>query len=102
MYDTDIHLMVKIFQEIFQFEGKVETDPAKYVKRHENRIKKAGQLFQYLDLAEVDAESPLGWRPTHSLMELIAKRMSKNKPRGKSCCSEDLTSAFLWVTVFGG
>jgi hypothetical protein len=99
MIDNDAYLMVAIFQKMFQLEKGI-ADPAKYVKRHELRIKKAGQLLEYLGLAEQDAESSLGWKPTRRLIEIIADRLSKNLPRGESY-GDDHTSHFLSIAVFG-
>jgi hypothetical protein len=98
MYGTDIHLMVTIFQQVFRFKSKVEMDPAKYVQQHEVRIKRAGQLFEYLGLAKRDSKSPLGWRPTNSLMGLIAKRLLEEPPKRKL---DKISVTFLWDEVFG-
>jgi hypothetical protein len=98
MFNNDTYLMVSIFQKIFQFEEIA--DPAKYVKRHEIRVKKAGQLLEYLGLAEQDVKSPLGWKPTRRHIEIIADRLSKNLSRGESEV-DDLTTRFLSIAVFG-
>ena len=99
MFNNDTYLMVVIFQKMFQLDMEIN-DPAKYVKRHESRIKKAGQLLEYLGLAEQDVESPLGWKPTRHLIEIIANRLSKHLPRGEFEV-DDLTTYFLSAAVFG-
>ena len=48
--------------------------PEKYVKTYKSDIEEAGQLFAYLGLAKPDTQSPLGWRPTPALLDVIAKR----------------------------
>ena len=90
MFDNDTQLMVRIFQEVFQLEGYEEHDPVKYVKSYEWEIEEAGQLLAYLGLAKPDRQSPLGWRPTHLLLDVIAKRaVRRSKPLDRSVCAED-------------
>ena len=90
MFDNDTQLMVSIFQEVFQLEGSVEHDPVKYVKTYETHIEKAGKLFAYLGLAKPDTQSPLGWKPTHLLMEIIAQKVvRRSKLIDRMVCDED-------------
>ena len=90
MFDNDTQLLVSIFQEVFQLEGSVEHDPVKYVKTYELDIEEAGKLFAYLGLAKPDTQSPLGWKPTHLLMEIIAKRVvRRSKLIDRMVCAED-------------
>ena len=102
MFDNDTYLMVALFQAVLQFEDHVETEPLKYVKRHAFRIKKAGQLFEYLGLAKPDAESPIGWRPTGFLIKIIAERLLATKPRTIASSDDlDFTLDFLCQKIFG-
>ena len=56
----------------------------KYVKRYAGHIEWAGRLFQFLDLAKPDKQSPLGWRPTPLLLDLMNKQSArKSKPSHK-------------------
>src|ERR1700730_5977700 len=63
LLDENMERIVCIFQKEFHL-GYVERDPVKYVKRYPGEIDWAGHLFKYLGLAELDKQSPLGWRPT--------------------------------------
>ena len=74
MFDNDTQLVVSIFRRAFQMVGSEEHVPEKYVKSYKSDIEEAGQLFAYLGLAKPDTQSPLGWRPTPALMDVIAKR----------------------------
>jgi hypothetical protein len=71
MFDNDTQLMVGIFRRVFQMARSEEHIPEKYVKSYKSDIEEAGQLFAYLGLAKSDAQSPLGWRPTPALMDVI-------------------------------
>ena len=97
MYDNDIHLMVAIFQRL---DGQEELHPAKYVKMHDCEINDAGEVLEYLGLAQPDKNSPLGWRPTHLLMEIIGRRLSKLKLQQEPA-DDELTVHLLRDAVFG-
>ncbi len=45
-----------------------------YLKRYASQIEITGKLFEYLDLAEPDERSHLGWRPTRLLLEIMNER----------------------------
>jgi hypothetical protein len=96
MYDNDVRLMVAIFQRL---DGQDESDPA-YVKMYDCEIKDAGEVLEYLGLAQPAKNSPLGWRPTHLLMEIIAKRLSKQKPQLEPA-DDELMVHLLRDAVFG-
>jgi hypothetical protein len=107
MFDNDTQLLVAIFQEVFHPEKPhkrfYRLVPAGYVKTYKSQIEIAGQLFEYLDLAKSDPESPLGWRPTHLLLEVIAKRAARqSKPLDRFVhVADDLTTTLLCDAVFG-
>jgi len=103
MFDNDIQLMVSIFHKAFQMEGAEERDPAKYVKTYKSDIEEAGQLFTCLGLAEPDTQSPLGWRPTPALMEIIANRAARlARPLDGMVSAEDrLIISLLCDAAFG-
>ena len=82
MFDNDTQLMVGIFPRVFQMARSEEHIPEKYVKSYKSDIEEAGQLFAYLGLAKPDAQSPLGWRPTPALMDVIAKSRKANSQDG--------------------
>ena len=83
MFDKDTQCLVRIFQKVFHL-SYVERDQVKYVKRYAWHIEWAGRLLQYLGLAKLDKQSPLGWRPTPLLLDLMNKRSArKSKPSHK-------------------
>ena len=92
--DDDTQLMVSIFQKVFHLHH-VERDQVKYVKRYADAIKRTGQLFEYLGLARPDKQSPLGWRPTLVLLDIMNKHA-----RGKSKRSDKPTSTLNHVLMF--
>jgi hypothetical protein len=90
MFDNDTELMVSIFRRAFQMVRSEEHVPEKYVKSYKSDIEEAGQLFAYLGLAKPDTQSPLGWRPTPALMDVIAKRAVRpSKPIHRMARAED-------------
>ena len=103
MFDKDTQQLVSFFQKEFQLRKYFERDPVKYVKRHELEIKTTGQMLKYLNLAKSDKRSPLGWRPTHLLMDIINKKaVRKSMPSGKwPSALEHLFIYLLDDTVFG-
>ena len=107
MFDNDTELLVAVFQEVFQLEpdegdDELELDSVQYMQRHKWQIEIAGQLFAYLGLARPDTQSPLGWRPTHLLLEVIAKRaVRRSKLIDRIVCEEDtLIISLLCDAVF--
>ena len=83
MFDQDTQRLVGIFQKVFHL-SYVERDQVKYVKRYARHIEWAGRLFEYLGLAKPDKQSPLGWRPTPLLLDLMNKQSArKSKPSHK-------------------
>jgi hypothetical protein len=58
MWDSDIRLIVNIFQKILpslEAENSVE-----YLERHKHAVKAAGRELKFLRLAEPDEKSPFG------------------------------------------
>jgi hypothetical protein len=83
MFDQDTQRMVRVFQKVFHL-SYVERDQVKYVKRYAEHIEWAGRLFEFLYLAKGDKRSPLGWRPTPLLLDIMNKRAErKTKPSRK-------------------
>ncbi len=80
MFDQNTQRLVRIFQKVFNL-SYVERDQVKYVKRYAHAIERAGQLFEYLGLANVDKQSPLGWRPTPVLLDIMNKQAGRKSPR---------------------
>jgi hypothetical protein len=103
MWNNDAHLMVSIFLNTVQLEGSEQYEPQKYAKEYEAHIKDAGLLFQYLGLAKSDSESPLGWKPTPELLEIIAERAARRiKQSSRDAGVEDtIITSLLRDLVFG-
>jgi hypothetical protein len=100
--DTGSRLMITIFQQVFLPQDD-ERDPKKYLKKYASDIKLAGQLFEYLGLAQIDERSPLGWKPTDQLVDIIAKKAARpSKPTAKSAINGGgLILDLLTDAVFG-
>ena len=103
MFDNDTELMVGIFRRVFQLARSEERVPERYVKTYKSDIEEAGQLFAYLGLAKPDTQSPLGWRPTPALLDVIAKRaVRRSKPIDRMARAEDsLIISLLCDAAFG-
>jgi hypothetical protein len=100
MFDSEARRLVTIFQDVFNL-GDCEPDRAKYVKRHAGFIETTGRLFEYLSLAELDKESPLGWRPTPVLLYLMNEQARKSTPSRKSISMQGkLLMSFLDDAAF--
>jgi hypothetical protein len=95
-------LLVGLFQQAIQV-GKVESDPEKYLEKFSSEIKTTGRFFEYLGLAKADNHSPLGWKPTAPLLDLIAKsKPRRSKPTTKSSSlAESLVLDLMLETVLG-
>jgi len=91
--------MITIFQQVHNGDGIC--DPMKYVKRYGREIEEAGQLFAYLNLAEYDSKSYLGWRPTRRLIEILAKQAAHPSKLGKKAGESSLILDLLADAVFG-
>jgi hypothetical protein len=102
MFDKDTQRLVDLFQDIFHVDY-VELDQVKYVKRYAGEIKSTGQLFEYLGLARPDKQSPLGWRHTPVLLDVMNKHArGKSKPSDRPTSMLDrLLSYLLHDAVFG-
>jgi hypothetical protein len=88
-FDTDTYLLFSIHYEAYEpFEG-MDKSAATYVKRFEKQIRVMGQVLQWLGLATRDKESPLGWKPSHDLISLIAKPHKRSKSRKPGASVED-------------
>jgi hypothetical protein len=94
--------LIGVFQQAIQV-GGVEPDPAKYLEKFRSEIKTTGELFEYLGLAKADKQSPLGWKPKASLLDLMAKsKTRRSKPTTKSASPVDtLVLDLMLTTVLG-
>jgi len=65
--------VIGFFQQVF---CELDCDPEERLEKLRSRIKPAGRVFEYLELAKSDERSPLGWKPSKRLLDLITKRKS--------------------------
>ena len=101
--DSDSLMMITLFQKVFHA-GYVERDPVKYLKRYANYIKYAGRLFEYLGLAHIDKESPLGWKPSERLKKIVKNKagsLREPPPLKTISLKERLIMCLLHDLVFG-
>jgi hypothetical protein len=68
---------------VFQFADDHCDDQVKYVKLFSDH-RWTGRLFKFFNLAKPDKRSPLGWRPTPVLLDLMNKQLTrKSRPNRK-------------------
>jgi hypothetical protein len=78
-FDTETYLLFSIhYIANGDWEG-MDKSAATHVKAFEKEIKATCQVLEWLGLAIPKKKSPLGWKPSHALMSLIAKPHSKSK-----------------------
>jgi hypothetical protein len=78
--DSRSVLMITILRERSKSKDHFE----RYLTTNARAIASIGQLFEYLGLATFDEKSPLGWKPTSLLMQIIGLQIgSITKPRSK-------------------
>jgi len=91
--------IVRILQNGFNL-GYVEPNKMKCVKRYRTAIERVSDLFAYLGLAKPDKESPLGWRPTPTMLSLLNKQPErKSKLSDKPMSVEDRLLMELLLNV---
>jgi hypothetical protein len=102
MFDAETRLLLSFLLQDFEV-GDVETNPAKYLKKCRPEIETTGQFLAYLGLAQADKLSPLGWKPTAPLLDLIAKsKAPRSRPTRKSASLVDTLFLDLMIdTVLG-
>jgi hypothetical protein len=71
---SDTLLMIQRFREANPDKGDRQLSAAELLRKNAHRIRGIGPLLEMAGLAEQDAQSALGWRPTQHLVNLIAER----------------------------
>lgn len=101
-FDAETCHLIGFFQQAIQM-GEVEPDPAKYLDKFRSEIETTGQFFAYLGLAKADKQSPLGWKPTGPLLDLIAKsKPRRSKPSTRSApLADSLVLDLMLDSVIG-
>jgi hypothetical protein len=92
-FDTETYLLLSIYYEAYGIHEGMDESAATYVKRFEKQIRGTGQALEWLGLAIRDKNSPLGWKPSHDLISLIAKPHKPSKSK-KSCPSAEDDEVF--------
>jgi hypothetical protein len=92
-FDTETYLLFSIYYEAYGPFQVMDKSAATYVKRFEKQIRGTGQVLEWLGLAVRDKNSPLGWKPSHDLISLIAKPHKPSKSK-KSCSSAEDDEVF--------
>jgi hypothetical protein len=100
-FDKDTLLMVYILLRAFRLEEFEQSELAEYMEVYEHEIKDTGRLFEYLGLAKLDKTSPLGWKPTDQLLEIIEKGPSNEMTR-QDFHGDEFMLDLLCDAVFGG
>ena len=92
-FDTETYLLFSIYYEAYGPFEVMDESAATYVKRFEKQIRGTGQVLEWLGLAIPDKNSPLGCKPSHDLVSLIAKPHKPSKSK-KSCPSAEDDEVF--------
>ena len=75
--DTEAYLLLSIYRTASPIELSVYgTTDAMFVEHFDKAIRGAGRVLQWLGLATADDASPLGHKPSHELMHLLARQAS--------------------------
>ena len=74
---TDTLLMIQRFREANPDKRDRHLSAAEFLRKNAHRIRRIGPLLKLAGLAEQDAQSALGWRPTQRLISLIANRAGR-------------------------
>jgi hypothetical protein len=88
-FDTETYLLFSIYYEAYGILKGMDGSAATYVKRFEKQIRGMGQVLEWLALAIRDKNSPLGWKPSHDLISLIAKPHKPSKSKRMYPSAED-------------
>jgi hypothetical protein len=71
---SDTLLMIRSFRQANPDKRDGQLSAAEFLQKNAHRIRGIGPLLELAGLAEQDAQSDLGWRPTPHLITLIANR----------------------------
>jgi hypothetical protein len=88
-FDTETYLLFCIYYEANGMFKGTNGNAATYLKQFESHIRKTGQVLEWLGLANPDKNNPLGWKPSHSLMGLIANAHKPSKSKKSFSSAED-------------
>jgi hypothetical protein len=88
-FDTETYLLFSVYYEANGFLKGVDGSAASFMKHRAEEIQVTGQVLEWLGLATRDKESPLGWKPSHDLMSLIARPHKPSNSRKFGASVED-------------
>jgi hypothetical protein len=88
--DTEAYLLLSIYRTASPIELSVYgTTDAMFVEHFDKAIRGAGRVLQWLGLATADDASPLGHRPSHELMHLLARQPRRTRSKKLDADAED-------------
>jgi hypothetical protein len=114
MLDNDIYLIAEFFRRSSKetyceldggaekFIKACELSAKRYIELSANDMRSAGKMFEFLGLAQPDGKSPIGWKPTNTLMELIADRATKSTSQQKFIQAEWIIEILDDLVVYDG
>jgi hypothetical protein len=88
-FDTETYLLFSIYYEAYGILEGMDESAATYMQRFAKQIRGTGQVLEWLGLATPNKSSPLGWKPSHDLMSLIAKPHERSNSRKPGPSAED-------------
>jgi hypothetical protein len=97
--DINTMLMVSIFQKANPIGPAITAE--RFVRQFEVQIDRTGHVLQFLGLAEKAKSSPIGFKPTPRLVEIIADRLERRTLESRNPVARvdrDFV-ALLWQTV---
>ena len=97
--DINTMLMVSIFQKANPIGPALTAE--RFVRQFEVQIDRTGHVLKFLGLAEKAKSSPIGFKPTPRLVEIIADRLERRTLESRNAVARvdhDFV-ALLWQTV---
>jgi hypothetical protein len=88
-FDTETYLLFSIYYEAHGILKGMDESAATFMKRFAKQIRATGQVLEWLGLATANKNSPLGWKPSHDLMSLIARPHKRSNSRKPGASAED-------------
>jgi hypothetical protein len=92
--DLNLHPEAYLLLSIYRAATPVQlsvygTTDAMFVEHYEEAIRGTGQVLQWLGLATADDASPLGHKPSHELMDILARQRRRTRSKKLDADAED-------------
>jgi hypothetical protein len=97
--DIETMLLISIFQKAYPVGSALTAE--RFVRQFEVQIDRTGHVLQFLGLAVKVKSSPIGFKPTPRLVEIIADRLERRTLESRNAVARvdrDFL-ALLWQTV---